>query len=182
MEIVLLRHGKAEIELEGFLSAKEFKVLVKKYTKTGIKDNPPEKLKELFNSYYVVSSELTRSLKSAKKIGFNEIHFSSDLLNETAIPHYDDGFIKLPVVVWLIYYRLIWLFGFSKNGESFSQAKSRAKQAVEKLIILAEEKEKLIIIGHGLMNRLIAKQLISMGWVGPVSPGKKYWEYGAYKK
>jgi len=38
----------------------------------------------------------------------------------------------------------------------------------------------VILVGHGLMNRLIAKQLRYKHWQGPASPGKKYWKYGVY--
>ena len=72
-------------------------------------------------------------------------------------------------------YRII-----NKNGQSIKQAKNRAKYASKKLIELAEEHEKVILIGHGLMNRLIAKQLNYKNWKGPVSPGKRYWEFGIY--
>ena len=182
MEIILLRHGEPELELKGSVSARKFKMLVKEYIQTGIKDSPPDKLKNTFSSHYVVCSELRRSRQSAEKLGFKKIHISSDLFDETEIPHYDNSYFKLPVGIWLIYYRLIWLLGFNNNGESYSLAKKRAIKAVEKLIALAEENENLIIIGHGLMNRLIAKQLITEGWRGAVSPGKKYWEYGKYIK
>jgi hypothetical protein len=30
------------------------------------------------------------------------------------------------------------------------------------------------------MNRLIAKELRLLGWVGPKVPSRKYWEYGVY--
>ena len=96
------------------------------------------------------------------------------------MPHFDRSFLTLPAMGWFVLLRIMWLFGFRKNGESFTQAKFRAKQAANKLIALAEKNDKVILVGHGLMNRLIAKQLRLKGWQGPVSPGKKYWEYGVY--
>lgn len=182
MEIILLRHGEPELELKGFISAKEFKNLVKQYNDAGIRDEPPEKLKKYFKSYYVICSNLERSIQSAIKLDINRINLTDNLFKEADIPHYDRGFIKLPVGIWLIFFRIMCLFGFSQNGESFIQAKKRAVNAVKMLTALAEENEKLIIIGHGLMNRLIAKQLITEGWKGPVSPGKKYWQFGQYNK
>ena len=182
MEIILLRHGEPELEFKGYIYAQKFKILVKKYIQTGIKDSPPKKLKNVFSSYYVVCSELKRSQQSAEKLEFIKINFSSNLFDETGIPHYDNSFIKLPVGFWLIYYRLIWLLGFNKNGESFSLAKKRATKAAEKLIILAHENDKIIVVGHGLMNRLIAKELRRKDWKGPSSPSKKYWQYGQYNK
>jgi broad specificity phosphatase PhoE len=186
MEIILLRHGKPTVELKGYIDAGELKALVLAYTQSEIQELSSShelgKVKKIFNSHYVVCSNLSRSLRSAKMIGFEQIHFSDALFNEPNIPHFDKGFIKLPVLVWLIGLRLMWLFGFSKNAESFKQAKFRAEQASNKLIELAQENEKVILVGHGLMNRLIARQLRLKDWLGPASPGKKYWEFGKYKK
>ena len=180
MEIVLLRHGKPELELKGILNASEIKQLVVSYAQSGIQDSPPETLTKCFNDYYVVCSDLERSIHSAKKLEFKQFHCSDAIFKEADLPHFDQSLIKLPVTVWLTILRIMCLFGFKKNGESFSQAKSRAKHAANKLIALSDTNEKVILVGHGLMNRLIAKQLILNNWQGPTSPGKKYWEFGLY--
>ena len=180
MEIILLRHGKPSVDLKGNLTASDFKFLAREYAQSGIKDHPPKDLKDNFNSHYVVCSHLERSLQSTKGLGITEVHLTDELFAETDIPHFDKFFIKLPMMGWLISLRLIWLLGFSKNGESFTQAKIRAEQASNKLIALAQKNEKVILVGHGLMNRLIAKQLRLNNWQGPKSPGSNYWEYGLY--
>ena len=180
MEIILLRHGKPSVEINGHVSACEFKQLVKEYTQSGIQDHPPIDLKDQFNSHYVVCSHLERSLQSAKHLGMPEVHLTDELFAETDIPHFDQFIFKLPILAWLISLRIMWLLGFSKNGESFKEAKNRAKLASNKLIALAQKNEKVILVGHGLMNRLIAKQLRLNNWQGPKSPGKNYWEYGLY--
>ena len=76
----------------------------------------------------------------------------------------------------------MWLFGFSKNGESFLEAKDRGKQAAEKLIKLALENKKIIVVGHGLINRLIEKQLHKKGWRASKRSGKRYWELRRHTK
>ena len=182
MEIILLRHGKPIGDLKGNFNACELKQLVVSYAQSSIQDHPDEELKGNYDSHYVVCSDLKRSIQSAKKLGLENIHYSDALFAETNIPHFDKGFIKLPIIIWLISLRLMWLFGFKNNGESFIQAKKRAERATDKLIVLAQENEKVILVGHGLMNRLIAKQLRLKNWQGPPSPGKKYWEFGEYRK
>lgn len=180
MEIILLRHGKPDVELKGNLNAAEIKQLVSVYAQSGVQDSPPENLKDRFKAHYIVCSDLARSTQSAIKLGVNEIHLSDALFKETNVPHFDQGVIKIPVKAWLIVLRVMWLIGFKKNGESFVSAKHRAKEATNKLIALAQENEKVILVGHGLMNRLIAKQLRLKNWQGPSSPGKKHWEFGIY--
>lgn len=176
MEIILLRHGKPEVELTGFLNANQLKQLVHSYLQSGIQDLPAEKIKEHFNTHYVVCSDLPRSIESVKKAGLNKAHLSEALFRETDIPHFDKSFLKLPVTAWLIILRIMWLFGFKKNGESFSEAKNRAKDAAIRLIDLAKENKKVILVGHGLMNRLIAKQLLVNEWQERDKSGKRYWE------
>lgn len=182
MNIILLRHGKPDVSLKGLLNAVEIKQLVAAYQLSTIQDAPPKYLYEQFNNYYVVCSDLPRSLKSANKIGFSQADYKDGLFSEADLPHFDQSKLRLPVTVWVIVLRVMWIFGFKKNGESFKQAKSRAQRAAIKLIALAEEHENIILVGHGLMNRLIAKQLSRLNWRGPVSPGKKYWQFGRYKK
>ena len=180
MEIILLRHGKPTLELKGNLNSREFEKLVVAYAQSGIKDSAPKQLKERFDSHYIICSDLERSIQSAKSIGVKEIHLIDPLFKESDIPYFEQHFFKLPVTVLLVLYRLMWLFGFSKNGESFVAAKNRAHAAASKLMALAEEHDKVLLIGHGLMNRIIAKRLRVYNWTGPTSPGKKYWEYGIY--
>ena len=88
MEIVLLRHGKPELELKGRLNASEVKQLVVAYSLSGIQDSPPETLTKYFNDYYVVCSGLERSIQSAKKLGFKQIHLSDDLFKKTEIQNF----------------------------------------------------------------------------------------------
>lgn len=182
MEIILLRHGKPNVELKGHLNAKEFKQLAVEYAQSGIQDIPSERLKKLFNYHYVVCSNLSRSTESAEKLNLKKIHVSDALFRETDIPHFDKSFFSLPVTVWLILLRIMWLFGFSKNGESFLQAKDRGKQAAEKLIKLTLDNKKIIVVGHGLINRLIEKQLQKKGWRASKRSGKSYWEFRKYTK
>lgn len=92
MEIILLRHGKPELELKGRLKASELKQLAVAYAQSGIQDFPPEPLKERFSSHYVVCSDLERSIHSAKRLGINQIHLSDALFIEANIPHFDQSF------------------------------------------------------------------------------------------
>ena len=180
MEIILLRHGKPKVELEGYFSAKELKQLVVAYENSAIIDEPTKELKNNFENYYVVCSNLPRSIDSAEKLGFKNINLSGALFRETDLPHFDKGFLKLHVVVWLILLRLMWLFGFSKNGESFSEAKKRSKKAANELTLLAQENENIIVVGHGLFNRLITKQLRLSGWQDTGFVGRRYWEFNTF--
>ena len=99
MEIILLRHGKPNVELKGKIRAVDFKQLVTAYAYSGVEDPAPHGLKERFTSYYVVCSHLKRSIHSAKKLGCKEINLSDKLFAETDIPFYERSNIKMELLI-----------------------------------------------------------------------------------
>lgn len=132
-------------------------------------------------SQFVVCSHLPRSIESAKALGFSDIHLQDSLFGEATIPHFSRSSLCLPVGVWVVVLRVLWFFGFSKNGESFKQAKSRARLAAEKLIALAQTHHDVLLVGHGFLNHFIAKELKKQGWQMSSKLGNGYWEYGVFK-
>jgi hypothetical protein len=67
--------------------------------------------------------------------------------------------------------------GFSRNGESLSMAKNRAKIATSALIDVAQKYENTLLVEHYFINHFIAKELLARNWVGPSKLGSGYWEY-----
>jgi len=183
MKITLLRHGKPAFELKGKVRARELGSIARSYDLSGIADLPlDETVLAVQGSQFVVCSHLPRSIESAKALGFSDIHLQDSLFGETTIPHFSRGSLSLPIGVWLVLLRVLWLFGFSKNGESFKQAKNRARLAADKLIDLAEMHHDVLLVGHGFINHFIAKELKQRGWQVSSKPGRNYWEYGVFKK
>jgi len=181
MQIILLRHGKPEFELKGSARGKDLGGIAKSYDLSGVVGHPPkETIEAIKGEKYVVCSHLVRSVDSAKALGCFEVHVSDSLFSETAIPYFSSGSIHLPISVWIVVLRLMWIFGFSRNGESMINARKRAKQAATKLVELAEEHQNVLLVGHGFINLFIAKELRKIGWHGPAKPGRGYWGYGSY--
>jgi len=150
---------------------------------SGIMDTPPGKaIEAIQGGHLVVCSHLPRSIESAKALGFSEVHVQEPLFCETAIPHFSSGSVLLPVGVWVVVLRILWLFGFSRNGESLFNARKRARHAAKRLSKLAEEHQNIVLVGHGFINYFIAKELKKNGWLGPSKPGKGYWGYGIYER
>ncbi|WMP19050.1 hypothetical protein [Thiothrix lacustris] len=48
-------------------------------------------------------------------------------------------------------------------------------------IWLAEEYGSVLLVGHGIMNRLLAKELHKQGWQVELSPSSKHWAFGVYE-
>jgi len=158
-------------------------MIARSYDLSGIVGSPPnESVTAIQGHRVVVCSHLVRSVESAKALGCSEVHVKDPLFCETAIPHFDIGSVPLPISVWIVVLRLLWLFGFSGNGESLIDARRRARQAAERLVELAEEYKNVLLVGHGLINHFIAKELQKIGWLGPSKPGNGFWGYGIYER
>ncbi|MCU7927406.1 MAG: histidine phosphatase family protein [Candidatus Thiodiazotropha sp. (ex Dulcina madagascariensis)] len=182
MQITLLRHGKPVFELSGKVRAKELSNIAKLYDASGIVGEPPREVMAAVEGHNaVVCSNLARSMESARALGFHKIHLTEPLFRETAIPHFNSGSVMLPISAWVFILRSLWLLGFSRNGESFAGAKRRAVEAAQRLIQLANEYGSVLLVGHGLINHLIAKELLMEGWVGPSRSGRGFWDYVVYR-
>lgn len=182
MQITLLRHGNPDFEWSRTVKASEIKILVKAYDSAGITDAPSHETIVMANNHnFIVCSDLRRSLDSAKAMGVSTIHLSDLMFREMNIPSFDNGFINLPLKIWVGIFRGLWLLGFSKNTESLAVSRKRAKLATRKLIELAKQHDTVLLVGHGVLNYYIAKELLLANWRGSLNPGRKYWEFGTYQ-
>jgi broad specificity phosphatase PhoE len=183
MQITLLRHGKPAFELKGSVRGRELSKIAKSYDLSGIVGTPPrDTVLAIQRCRFVVCSHLKRSIESANALGCHEVHVKDPLFCETTIPHFRTGSIPLPISVWIVVLRLMWLFGFSRNGESIADTRRRARQAAARLVELAEAHQNVLLVGHGFINLFIAKELRKSGWLGPSKPDRGYWGYGSYER
>ncbi len=79
-------------------------------------------------------------------------------------PSYREKSGQLNFFTWCILYRLAWLIGFSKNSETLKSTKKRAKESALYLNELMTKQSSLCLIAHGIINKLIAKNLVKTGW------------------
>jgi broad specificity phosphatase PhoE len=184
VEIVLLRHGMPQIAKDRRLSAAEFGQWVSEYNDAGIDEaciRPSSAIEEARTCAYVVCSNFPRSSESARVLGL-EAYTCESMFREMDMPYATWHFPKLLPGAWSVFFRLIWVFGFSTNAESFREAGERARRCAEILAELAFEHGKVLFVGHGSLNWFISRQLKKMGWVGPQKAPRRYWEYGVYRK
>jgi len=181
MKITLIRHGEPECELTGKVQSREIPGLINRYNTSGIVDSPPEETKQKAQQHNItVCSDLFRSIESAEKLGIEKIYLTDPLFREFALPHFKTGSLNMSISAWITLYRVLSLFGFSKNGESIATARKRANLAASRLIEIAKSHESVLLVGHGFTNYFIARELLSQNWQGPKSPGKQFWEFGEY--
>lgn len=185
MEISLVRHGKSEFVQKGAVTLQEFKRWVENYNFHGVSDKPvcpPETIRKTKAAHLVLTSDLKRSIESAKRLNLPVEFMADPLFRETELPSGSIKFfgIKLKPGVWAMILRLLWFTGYSSKCESLKEAKSRAKKAAGRLIAYAGEYESVALIGHGFFNMLIAKELKKNGWKGEKKIGTRHWNCTSY--
>jgi broad specificity phosphatase PhoE len=181
VRITLLRHGQPDFDWQKKVRGSDFRKIERAYDAADIIDAPPESSRRLVCSHrVVVSSTLPRSIQSAHALGACTIHLSSPIFREINVPFFDHTSIKLPLRLWVPILRTLWLLGYSNNTESLPRARARAQAAANQLITLAREHKSVLLVGHGVLNHYIAKELLAAHWIGPGNPGRKYWAFGTY--
>jgi len=180
MKIILVRHAKVLLSDTKSLYASEIKAGIVLYDHAPVDPVIPNK-NELVSlaedSEYLVCSELSRSVASLVLLGHTP-DMQDAVFNELAVPSVDWKGVKLPPQVWLVLFRIASLFGYRGGGESLSDAKTRAVLAVDRL---TETEADTMLVGHGLMNRFIAKELQRRGWKAVRPLGKANWSYGIFE-
>jgi len=183
MKIILIRHAEVDIDKNTFTYASELKKWLEIYDHAEIKKAlvSKDEILTLFNQTDTLfCSRLKRSLDSVALYGKSP-HETDELFNEAGLPFANWGWVKLPLSLWAVLFRVMWLFGYANNGESLKEAKVRAKKGAERLIEACGEKSTVTLLGHGLMNRLIGKELVKRGWEPQGKMGSDNWGYGVFE-
>lgn len=184
MEITLLRHGKPEVPSLKKLNASAFSEWIHDYNTSGLSKTSNPTDEALFfasECTAIVCSDLPRSTDTATALNAEKVVLTDSIFNEAGLPSANWSWLKLSPKLWAVFFRVLWLLGYSENSESFQEARSRAVEAVKILTELAKEHEKVMFVGHGVYNRILANELRNTGWKGPKNPGSKHWSYGVYK-
>ena len=185
MEISLIRHGKSQLTENDKITFAEFKKWVQKYDFNGVFEEsiyPTVTLEKVAAANVVVTSDLKRSVVSARLLNPKTKTISDPIFRETELPVNITILLKMKLKpnTWAVILRLLWFSGYSNKCESFSQAKLRAKKASQQLINDAKKHESIVLVGHGFFNILIAKELQKIGWKGKRKAGTKYWDCTTY--
>lgn len=175
MEIVLVRHGKPVSASNAKLDVNDFARWIDEYdqSKVDTTSYPSDELLNICVNSLIISSALPRAVHSAELASHQTNSKTYSLLNEMKIPAYFMPF-KMSVSYWLFINRFLWFLGFSGNVESYKKAKERSRLMVAELVNLATTNKRIVVFGHGLLNRQISKELIKLGWQKG-SQSSAYW-------
>ncbi|WP_082920833.1 histidine phosphatase family protein [Pseudomonas sp. GR 6-02] len=180
-EIILMRHGQPDLAVQDKVSARDMKRWIEQYDLSEIIDQPaPQSSVALARTArMIVSSSAPRALTSVRALGL-QASVVDDMFCEAQLPHGRWTLPRLSPFTWAFILRVLWLCGFSGKVESASKARMRANTAAQRLQSLADEGP-VLLLGHGIMNRMIAKHLEATGWIRHTSNGNQYWSATAYR-
>jgi len=183
MEIILMRHGKPAFTGSAKVTSREMSNWIAEYdlSDTG-EDIPPESSNSLaFSASRIISSPLPRALSSLKALGL-EPDVIDEVFREADLPVFHMPGFRLSPSVWAAFFRVMRLCGISRNAERVKIAKKRAVQATNILIAFAKRSDgSVLLMGHGVMNRLIARELRSLGFKKYCCQGNGYWNASIYR-
>jgi len=177
-----MRHGKPQYTGYPKVTWREMADWIEQYNLSDTGSDTPLQSSKLMASRAVtiISSPLPRALSSLKALG-REANLIDDVFREAELPLFRIPGIRLSPFYWAVLFRVMWIGGLSPKVERPGMAKKRAIQAADILMTCAKETNgPVLLMGHGVMNRLIARELISLGWKERCRPGKKYWNAGVY--
>lgn len=180
MKIILMRHGKPVLAQWGRIAPVEMGRWIEQYNFSEVQQHgiPVASRKQANSATVVVASTASRSISSVQALGLTPTIVDATFC-EAQLPYALWLFPRLSPVVWAAIFRLAWMFGYSRGSDSIHATRIRAKTAAQKLISLANT-ETVLLVGHGIMNRLIARELIAIGWIGAAKHESKYWSTSIY--
>jgi len=176
-----MRHGKPLLTQTDWVAPVEMGRWIEHYNLSMVETHgiPINSLKLANSVSCIVASTAVRSLLSVQALGHTASVVDA-VFCEAQLPFALWRFPRLSPFIWVGFFRLLWFFGYSQNSESIQVTKTRAKAAAHKLISLAE-KGAVLLVGHGIMNHLIAKELIAFGWGSSMRQESKYWSASVYE-
>ena len=130
----------------------------------------------------LVTSPLRRSRDSAKLLAPATTPLIDSCFREAELPSAIRSGLRLAPEKWTWLARSAWFCGWSGDVESFKAARERASKAASVLMRHAEARGEVVLVGHGLMNVLIAHRLRTTGWRGPRFPSPQHWTFGVYER
>ena len=179
--IVLMRHGEPAGVSRTAIPARDMGTWIEAYDAAGIADAPPHHARTVAERAMVIlSSPLPRALASARLLaGDRPVAVEPDA-REAALPFADWSVPRLPPALWAAPFRMGWFCGWHPRVESLQDARARAGRVADRLIRRAEERRSILLVGHGIANRLIASALRQRGWKRVAASPSGYWQWREY--
>jgi len=178
-----MRHTKVLIENRKIYANELKEAIENEYNLASIDTNIKnyhELLDITNNCNYFISSGLSRSIDTLTLLG-KKADYIDKIFTEIEFPYTTKKIMKLSLFTWAFLFRLAWIIGFSGGSKSYKESKIEALEASKILITLARKKNCVMLVGHGLKNRLIAKALKRQGWIESRKMKMNNLDYGIFE-
>ncbi|MGZ2371779.1 histidine phosphatase family protein [Ancylomarina sp. YFZ004] len=168
IQIYLIRHAKPNLHKNFLSSSGQAQSYIENYNKAPIHEIDLNKVKiDLNKPHQIYCSSLVRSQETALSLfGDSYVIVSDSIFREFELKIvHANSIVQLPLDLWKGVSRLFWLMGFNHESiESYEEAKKRIVLSADNLEKLASQEETAILVGHGMINAAIAKELRKRGW------------------
>lgn len=194
--ISLIRHGPPAVSLRQRVRGHQFRQFVERYDAAKI-----ERLAEptaaaqrvMAQADVVFASNLPRALHTAELLGMPMQPVVDPRFREIEFPVDFPRYFRFSALIWSAIAIALWRLGYSSSrSESLTQTRQRARLATDLLEgqcgderdgLIQSQREfstSVVLVAHGGINRLIAKELRSRGWRGPRFPHSRHWGCTTY--
>ena len=168
IQIYLIRHAKPNLQKSFLSSAGEAQEYIENYNKVSIHEiDTNQVVVSLKKPHQIYCSSLPRSQETALALFKDSYLIVSDsIFREFELKIVQADFIvKLPLDLWKGISRAAWLLGFNHEGiESRKEAMKRVVLSADNLEKLASQEGTAILVGHGMINASITRELKKRGW------------------
>ncbi|MEO0769767.1 MAG: histidine phosphatase family protein [Cyanobacteria bacterium J06649_4] len=180
--ITLIRHGPPAVSLNQWVRGHQFRRFVERYDAAKIERQarPPQAVQRVMaQADWVFASNRPRALHTAELLGVPMSPIVDPQFREIEFPVDFPRHFRFSALTWTVIALTLWRLGYSSKCESFTRAKQRARNAVDMLEGQTQEGS-VVLVAHGGINRLIAKELRQRGWQGPRLPRSRHWGCTTY--
>ncbi len=185
MRIILARHGKPAWDFRTPVAGHAFGKWRQGQDDAPLDaaSRPGPALEQLIReARCVFASPLRRSRESAAVLNPSVTPIVDPEFREAELPSAFRSSLRLPPELWGWVARSAWFCGWSLGADTFAAARERAAKAAALLRARAAKDGVVALVGHGMMNILIAGHLRAAGWRGPRLPSRKHWGFGVYER
>lgn len=181
--ISLIRHGKPTITPQGWIGGHDLPQAINRIQSAKIASDsfPTGDVQVLVQSAKLVfTSDIPRTMHSAQILEPTIPPVSDPIFREVDFWLECPINIRLPFHIWLFLDRLLLSLGCSSHAQSQAHIKKRVKRAAELLEQQSYEASSVVLVGHGITNLFIARELKKRGWCGPRIPKMEHWGCTSY--
>jgi len=183
--ITLIRHGPPAVSLRQKVRGHHFRQFVERYDAARIEQRaqPPLSVRRVMAcADRVFASHRPRAMHTAELLGVSSPPIIDSQFREIEFPVDFPRHFRFSALTWTAIALTLWRLGYSAQCESFARAQQRARSAADLLETQAQaaQANRVVLVAHGGINRLIAKELRYRGWRGPRLPRSRHWGCTTY--